>query len=187
MTPSDIVVAGDGRIYASDPLTGALYTARPGEERLLTLVGAGTFRSPQGLVPVDGGRKLLVSDYRYGLAAVNLSTKRVERVRTALPVALDGIDGMWAYGERIVAVQNGISPQRILLLELDHRATQVVRAEVLERGHPEWLEPTGGAVHGDAFYYIASGQWNRFGEGRVAKTGLPPLPTEIRRVTLPAS
>lgn len=186
-TPSDLVLTPDGTLFASDPLKGAIYSARPGDERLRTFVGSGTFRSPQGLVAVDGGRKLLVSDYRYGLATVNLATKAIERVRTALPLALDGIDGMWAHGDRIVAVQNGISPQRILLLTLDSRATEVIAVDVLERGHPDWLEPTGGSVYRDAFYYIASGQWNRFGEGGVARTELPPLPTEIRRIALPTA
>lgn len=184
-TPSDLFLAADGRLYASDPLNGSIYSAGPGDERLEAFIGSGTFRSPQGLVPVDGGRKLLVSDYRYGLATVNLATRRVERVRTSLAVALDGIDGMWVHGERIVAVQNGISPQRLLLIELDRRATAVVAVEILELGHPDWLEPLGGTIHDGAFHYIASGQWNRYGEGGVARTDLPPLPTVIRRVELP--
>ena len=60
-----------------------------------------------------------------------------------------------------------------------------VAVEILELGHPDWLEPLGGTIHDGAFHYIASGQWNRYGEGGVARTDLPPLPTVIRRVELP--
>ncbi|MXP09431.1 NHL repeat-containing protein [Pseudoblastomonas halimionae] len=184
-TPSDLVTTDDGTLYASDPLNGAIYSASPGDERMRTLVGAGTFRSPQGLVPVDGGRKLLVSDYRYGLATVNLRSGEIDLVATDLPVALDGIDGMWAHGNRIVAVQNGFSPQRLVLLSFDKHVRSVTAFDVLESGHPDWIEPIGGTVVGGIFYYNASGQWRRYGAGGTAKLDAPPLPTQLRSLPLP--
>jgi hypothetical protein len=75
--PSDIAVDGEGRVYASDPLSGALYVARPGAASLETLVGPGTLRSPQGIAVLPGDRRLVVSDYRYGLAMVDIATGEV--------------------------------------------------------------------------------------------------------------
>lgn len=47
-TPSDMAVDGAGRVYASDPLSGAVYVAGPGDVTLARLVEPGALRSPQG-------------------------------------------------------------------------------------------------------------------------------------------
>jgi hypothetical protein len=55
---------------------------------------------------------------------------------------------------------------------------------VLERAHPAFDEPTLGVVVGDDFYYIADGQWERFGEdGTVADAGAL-RPTVVLRLGL---
>jgi hypothetical protein len=59
----------------------------------------------------------------------------------------------------------------------------MVRAEVLERGHPRYDEPTLGVLVGDDMYYVANSQWERFGEdGRVANPESlePPVVLRLR-------
>jgi hypothetical protein len=47
-----------------------------------------------------------------------------------------------------------------------------------------WTEPTGGALVGDDLVHIATGQWDRFGDGGYPNAGHPPRPTEIRILPL---
>jgi len=178
-TPGDIALADDGTIYASDPLGGAIYAAHEGN--LTVWVGPGTFRSPQGLVPWNGG--LIVSDYGYGLAFV-APDRRVWRIDTEVPALLDGIDGMWRHGDRIVAIQNGARPPRIVELKLSADGLRVAAVRELERAHPAWTEPLGGTIVGDSFVYVATGQWDRFGEGGSVREGLVPQETDLRRLPL---
>jgi hypothetical protein len=179
-SPSDLAVADDGTVYASDPISGAVYVGRPGAGALEVLVPPGTFRSPQGLVPWDGG--LIVSDYAYGLAFVDRGGK-AWRIGAEVSVLLDGIDGMWRQGETIVAVQNGARPMRIVELSLAPDARQVRGLRVLERAHPGWTEPVGGNVSNGELVYVATGQWDRFGDGG-APAGSAPVPSEIRALPL---
>jgi hypothetical protein len=180
-SPSDLVVAGDGTVYASDPVSGAVYAGRPGAEALEELVPPGTFRSPQGLVPWEGG--LIVSDYAYGLAFIDGEGK-VWRVASEVPVLLDGIDGMWRRGETIVAVQNGARPMRIVELTVSPDGKRVRNLRVLERAHQGWTEPVGGNLSGDDLVYVATGQWDRFGDGGALTGERPPAATEIRVLPL---
>lgn len=180
-SPSDLAVAGNGTVYASDPVTGAVYVGRPGAEALEVLVPKGTFRSPQGLVPWDVG--LLVSDYAYGLAFVDKGGK-VWRVAAEGPMLLDGIDGMWRRGDRIVAVQNGARPMRIVELAMAPDGKRVSDLRVLERAHSGWTEPVGGNLSGEELIYVATGQWDRFGDGGAPTGDRPPEPTAIRVLRL---
>lgn len=180
---SDITVAEDGAVYASDPVGGGVYARFAGEDTLSTLIAPGTFRSPQGLAASADGRRLYVSDYRYGIAIVDLETRAVSRLVSDIPAILDGVDGLWRYGNELVAMQNGTSPMRIVAFRLSEDGLRVIGQRVLERAHADWTEPLSGSLDGDNLLYIGNGQWDRYVAGQQAQDK-PPLPTEIRILRL---
>jgi hypothetical protein len=181
-SPSDLAVVEGGTILASDPLSGAIYAATMTDGALRELVPRGTFRSPQGLVPW-GDEGLLVSDYAYGLALVDADA-RAWRVQADAPLLLDGIDGMWRYGDKVIAVQNGARPTRIIELSMSADGLRVTGMRVLERAHSSWTEPVGGAIVGDKLLYIATSQWGSYGSGGALRDGTAPRPTELRLLPL---
>lgn len=183
VTVSDLTVGPDGTVYASDPVGGGIYRARSDAAVLSALVAPGTFRSPQGLAVSADGARLYVSDYRYGLAIIDLASGAVSRLASEVAVALDGIDGLWRHEGELVAVQNGTAPMRIVALRLSQDGTRIIGHRVLEQAHPEWTEPLGGSIAAGALYYVANGQWDRFEKG-APKPDAPPLPTQIRRLPL---
>ncbi len=183
VTPSDITIGPDETLYASDPLGGGVYTAKPSDEQLTELIASGTFRSPQGLATSADNTKLYVSDYRYGIAVVDLATRDVSRLASDIPVILDGVDGLWRHGNELIAVQNGTSPMRISAFELSEDGLRVVGHRILEQANPEWTEPLGGSIDGDHLIYVGNGQWDRYIEGELA-AGAEPMPTQIRRLPL---
>lgn len=185
VNPSDIALGAKGTLYASDPIGGGVYRARAGETTLTQLIAPGTFRSPQGLAESADGRLLYVSDYGYGLAAIVLDQQRVLRLGagTALPIPLDGIDGLWRLGNSLIAVQNGTSPQRIVRLTLAYGGLSIQRAAVLEQANPAWTEPTSGSLDGHRLLYVATGQWDRFDNG-APLPGKAAQPTQVRLLQL---
>ncbi len=180
---SDIVVASNGTIYASDPIGGGLYRKTPGSEVLETLIEPGTLRSPQGLAVSEGGTQLYISDYRYGLAIVDTDNGTVSRLDSDVPVLLDGTDGLWLRNGELIAVQNGTSPMRISAFTLSEDGTRIIAARVLEQAHSEWTEPLGGSISGDALIYVGTGQWDRYDKGEL-REGMEAIPTQIRRLPL---
>jgi len=181
--PADLAIGSDGTFYTSDPMGGGVYTATPGDAKLSTLVAPGTLRSPQGLAISEDGSKLYVSDYRYGIAIIDLISGEVSRLSTELPIIVDGIDGLWRYGSELIAVQNGTSPMRISAFALSEDGSSIIGYRVLEQAHPEWTEPLGGSIDADALIYVANGQWDRYVSGFPAQDR-PPLPTQIRRLPI---
>ena len=162
---SDLAISRDATVYASDPLGGGIYRKPIAATALATLVEPGTFRSPQGLALSADERLLYVSDYRYGIAIVDLVSGAVERLESDVPAILDGVDGLWLHEGRLVAIQNGTAPIRISAFTLSEDGRRVVAATILEQGHPAWTEPLGGSISGGALYFIAHGHWDRFENG----------------------
>ena len=93
------------------------------------------------------------------------------------------MDGLWLHKGELVAVQNGTSPMRIIALRLSGDGTRIIGHRVLEQAHPEWTEPLGGSIAGDALYYVATGQWDRYDKGAL-RDGADAIPTVIRRLPL---
>ena len=183
-SPSDLTVGADGTLFASDPVSGAVYRGRAGASALETLMAPGTLRSPQGLVALAGTASIVVSDYAYGLALIDTSNGTVRRVAAATPVLLDGIDGLWLVGGKLIGVQNGARPMRIVELALSPDGAGVITADIREKAHSAWTEPVGGSISGDELVYVATGQWDRFGDGGVPSRDKPPGPTQIRVLSL---
>ena len=181
---SDIAVGPDGTVFGSDPVGGGVYTASLQDAAMTPLIAPGTFRSPQGLAVRPDGRSLFVSDYRYGIAVVTLPARQVYRLQMEEHALLDGVDGLWLYGNELVAVQNGLSPMRLIAITLGGGPASATGYRVIERNHTGWTEPLGGAISGNSLTYIDTGQWELFGEGGALVEGAQPRPTKVHRVPL---
>ena len=186
-SPGDLAVGSDGTVYASDPQSGAIYRARPDAAALEMLIPGGVMRSPQGLALSRDGRLLYAADYGYGLAVIDLASGHISRVPAVGSEMLDGIDGLVADGASLIAIQNGVSPGRIVRLHLTRGGAAVARVEVLERANPTWGEPTLGTIVNDGLLYVADAQWQRYGAGGAVTGDVPVRPTAIRILGLRGS
>jgi sugar lactone lactonase YvrE len=180
----DTAVAADGTLFASDSTSGAVYRCRPGCRTPEILVSPGRLRSPQGMVVWPGGHRLYLADYTHGLFRVDLPSGRLSRVLPPQPEMMESIDGLLRHGNRLIAIQNGTSPRRILAFTLDRAGQAIARMDVLERANPDWGEPTLGALDGDRLVYVADSQWERYGPNGAMRGEGPLRPTAIRSLPL---
>ncbi len=165
----DLTVSTAGEVFVTDSRAPVIYRIRPGGGQLQELVRDQRFSSLQGAVLSPDERRLVVADYRFGLYAIDLARSTVVRLAAPHDVTLRGVDGLYRHGQRLIAVQNGVGPQRVIRFAVDPGLTRVTGAAVLEANNPVFAEPTLGVVVGDELYYIANSQWERFGDdGSVA-------------------
>ena len=167
----DLVLAGN-TIYTTDSLTGVLYRYDIAADEFTALLEPGTFGSPQGLVLDESGQHLYVADYIGGLYRVAVEGGEVERVTMQGPASDYGIDGLYRYGDRLVAIQNGIQPHRVTSLRLSPDGMSIVETRVLAANLPGFDEPTLGAIHDGALYFVANSHWNRFDRDNTLPDGL---------------
>jgi len=162
MVLGDLIFTDNDTIYATESLTGALYRSSVSSSELTEVVAPGSLRSMQGLVVDASGQYLFVADYVGGLFRVRLSDYSVERVTSAKPLSLFGIDGLYRYGDELIAIQNGIRPNRVIALTPAPDGTAIITSRILARNLAEFDEPTLGTIVGDDFLFVANSHWNRF-------------------------
>jgi sugar lactone lactonase YvrE len=157
----DLAVGPRGDVFVTDSNDPVLYRVRPGADSLESIRDA-RFHSLQGLAPSPDGRFLILSDYSHGLLRVDLQRNTVIRIDDAPHSTSLGCDGIaWDRGA-IVAVQNGVTPNRVMRFVLDPALARITRADVLDQNWRDADEPTIGAVAGGQFVYVANSQWARF-------------------------
>ncbi|MEO1201198.1 MAG: PQQ-binding-like beta-propeller repeat protein [Pseudomonadota bacterium] len=157
----DFVIADDGTFFLSDQTDGVVYRYDAASEEFAAVTERGAIRSPQGLVIADA-QTLYVADYIGGLYRVDLATGGLTRVSAPDDTSLYGIDGLYGYGDALIAIQNGIRPNRVVRLELSEDGLEVTASRILAMNLEHFDEPNLGTVVGDRFYFIANSHWNRF-------------------------
>ena len=164
----DVVVDSAGTAYTTDSNSPAIYVLRNG--KLEEFIGAEPFRSPQGICLSADEKTLFVADYSRGIFAFDIATRKHRKVilsEGTTPVA--GIDGLYCYKGSLIAIQNGVQPNRVLQIFLNPEATEIERVAVLESNHKLFPEPTLGTIVGDDFFYIGNSMIGQYLENPEAE------------------
>jgi hypothetical protein len=160
----DLTLDSRGNVYASDSISPAIYAIRMEKDEIELFCAASPMINPQGLVLADEENKLLVADYLKGFFLIDLRTREVAPVSAPQNAAVNGSDGIYRVGNDIVAVQNGIKPNRVARLKFTKDWRAIEKVDVLEANNPLFDEPTLGVLVEDSFYFIANSQWGAIDE-----------------------
>lgn len=160
-TLGDLAVGATGDVFVTDSNQPVLYRLRVGGDTLERITHP-LFRSLQGIAPAPDGRIVYLADYSHGLLRVDVETSTVERLADAPRSTSLGCDGIvWDRGA-IIAVQNGVSPARVMRFVLQPDGRRIARADLLDRNSAVADEPTIGTIAGGEFVYVANSQWEKF-------------------------
>lgn len=160
----DMVLNSRGDVFASDSISPEIYVIRQGASEMELFLRSSDFSSPQGLAFSSDERSLFLADYSNGIFSIDVATKRITNFPAPSGSTLLGIDGLYSYNGSLIAVQNGVNPQRIIRLSMKPGDTGIDRLDVIEANNPVFDEPTLGVMIKDSFYYIANSQWGAIDE-----------------------
>lgn len=162
----DLAISGNGDVYISDSVSPALYRIAREKDELELFLTSELFRSLQGVTFSPDEKYLFVADYSVGLLLVDLAARQVKKITAPDNVAFTTVDGMYFYKNSLIAIQNGINPQRVVRFFLNKNFDRIERAEVIAANHPLFNEPTLGLLQQDTFYFIANSQWSSFNKDK---------------------
>lgn len=180
----DIAVSADGDVFVSDADAGIVYRIERGEEEMEAFA-RDELVSPQGLVVTSDGRRVLVADYVRGIASLERESGELEWLPVPDSVAVSGIDGLVRVGHRLIAVQNGVNPKRVIELRLDDAERRVTGWRALESATPLLTEPTHAVVVGPEVFFIADSGWDRLDPNGQVKPGMTLVPAHVLRLAVP--
>ena len=168
-------VASDGTVYAADMATPGVYRLQPGERHPQPFFRHSDFASTRGIALSDDDSKLYMADYEIGIFVVDTSDAG-QAWKLFAPENLNegGIDGLYWWNEHLVAIQNGIDPDRVLRLKLGEDGLGVVEVAPIVSALPQFDTPTYGMIIDDELVFLAGSHWHHVdANGRATGAGLP--------------
>jgi hypothetical protein len=181
-TPGEIAVTSAGEVLVSDGTRGLLYRLPVGAPVVRT-VRHPLLRSPQGIALSSDARTAWIADWTIGLLRWELSTDSITRLAEPSGGTLLGIDGLARHSSWLIGVQNGLSPARIVGIELDAAGASIRQIRTLDRQRYEG-EPTVGTVEGDLYQFVASSHWPFYNDDGRRRVGSALPPVVLRRLRL---
>lgn len=180
----DIALTAQGDVIVSDGDRGGVYRV-PANGTGMQRLDDGDFISPQTPAVLPDGKHVVVPDYVRGIGVLEIATRQVRWLATEGRFALSGCDGLYFDRGRLIAVQNGTSPERVVAFTLDPSLTRVESETIIEQSTDTLGDPTHGVVIGDDFYYIANSGWDVIDDHGNMKPGARPSVPRIMRAQLP--
>jgi hypothetical protein len=126
---------------------------------------------------------LAVADYANGIHVIDMATKTRTILAAPPRTTLLGLDGLARYGRDLIGVQNGVNPQRVVLIRMNPSWGAIEGVEVLAANLPEMNEPALATVQGQSLWVVGNAQWSHFADdGKLTK---PLGPTHLPQLKLP--
>ena len=167
-TLSTIALGKNGQVFAADGVRNMIYRVDNGA--LKVMVENPKLTSIRGLAVSGDGKKLYFADYSLGIFGVDLAAgKGFDLAYPADRLVLGGIDGLYWYDDALVAIENGMSPKRVIRLRLDADGRSVAHVMPIDAGNPAFGVPTYGTIDGDSLYFIANSQKSLYDQYGVLK------------------
>jgi WD40 repeat protein len=160
----DLTINKNGDVFATDSVSPNIYFIDAKKDSLELFLENDSFFSLQGLTFSADEKYLFVADYSKGISKIDVKTKKIQQLLPSENITVLGIDGLYFYKENLIAIQNGVNPNRVIRLKLDKSYSMILSFETLEANHESFNEPTLGLIIGTEFYFIANSQWNLINE-----------------------
>jgi hypothetical protein len=91
------------------------------------------------------------------VARVDTATGEPKRLPQPDTVVTGGIDGLYWHEGDLLGIQNSTNPGRVIRIALADKGTRIAGLTVLQsHHHPEFAEPTTGAIANGALHVIAN-------------------------------
>ncbi len=172
-----LTVASDGTIFAADSITPSVFRLGPDDESPRLFFGHPNLTSLRGVAVSSDDARLYVADYDLGIFVVDAQDPN-QAWKLAVPETLNegGIDGLYKWENHLVAIQNGVIPQRILRLALGEDGLGVVGIAPVAAALEQFDTPTFGVMNGSRLVFLAGSHWQYVdARGRNRGGQLPPV------------
>jgi hypothetical protein len=170
-----LAVGPDGTVFAADSQTRQIFKLEG--ETLRPIVDNQRLSSIRGITVDPSGKHLYFSDYELGLFALELSTGKPIDLKVSKSVTLFGIESLYWQDNSLVAVQNGMRPQRVVRLVLTPDGTGVSASLPIDVGQTDWGQITRGAIADNRLYLLANSQ-----KGGYDSLGVPRDVAKLERI-----
>jgi hypothetical protein len=165
----DLILNKAGDVFVSDSRNNIIFKVNPQSKTLEPYFSSDEFWNIQGIGFSEDETYLYIADYIKGIFRLTPKTKELKLLPVEAITAVKGVDGLYVYGNKLITIQNGVQPMRVMELALSQTHDAIVAARTIDRAHADFNEPTNGCLVNNTLYYVANSQWNGYDEQKRIK------------------
>jgi sugar lactone lactonase YvrE len=168
---NDVQIDAEGHTaYLSDSDQGTIWRLSLDDGALDRLIPENSLRDVNGLALTADGRGIHAA-WRYGIAYVDLKTGKLKkRIDAKLRDHVSIIDGLYRVGNDLAGIQSITTPGRVVRITLSRGGKRAVAVRTLQsHHHPDFDQPTTGAVMGNRLRVLATTQISRLNPDRTIR------------------
>lgn len=170
-----MALASDGTVYVADTRQPVIFRLETGSDALQPFFGSRDFSSLRGMALSADDGLLYLSDYEQGIFILATDGSN-QGWKLAVPDTLNqgGIDGLYWWENHLVVIQNGVSPQRVLRLQLGPDGLGVTAVAPVLAALETFDTPTFGVMDGSRLVLFSGSHWQHVdGRGNPLAEELP--------------
>ena len=165
----DLILNKAGDVFVSDSRNNIIFKVNPQSKTLEPYFSSDEFWNIQGIGFSEDETYLYIADYIKGIFRLTPKTKELTLLPMEAMASAKGVDGLYVYENKLITIQNGVQPMRVMELALSQTHDAIVAARTIDRAHADFNEPTNGCLVNDTLYYVANSQWNGYDEKKKIK------------------
>ncbi|GHN00143.1 hypothetical protein WSM22_16320 [Cytophagales bacterium WSM2-2] len=172
---NDLAVTSSEDVFISDSDNGAIFHISPQLDKPELWLKDDRLRDINGIALLKDGS--LVVNASMGFFKINIQTKEIATLPFPgyYPMFIDGLS---AYDQSMIGIQNVIFPASINRYYLNSSLDKIEKAIVLVANHPLFEIPTTGTIVDDWFYFVGNSQLQNYEKGKFKD------PAKLREVVI---
>lgn len=151
-----IAVTNDGHVYVIDRNKPIIYRKMPESTKLEAYVAHPELVSLTDLAVAPDNSKLFVSDTAMGIWVIDPVVQQAAMLAGPETLNLGGITGMEFIDGKLLVIQNGFNPQRLIRLNLDNGDSEVGEVAPMAIALESFDGPGTSTLTEDSIYYFAN-------------------------------
>lgn len=168
----DLTINSKGNVFVSDGKTNTIFEVNEDNKSLEPYFTSSEFWNIQGIAFSNDDQYLFIADYIKGPYRLDTSSKQLLKIEMEVDESFKGIDGLLYFNHSLIAIQNGVSPNRVVRYFLNDALDKFTDCTTIDRAHPAFNEPTMGYLVGNRLFYIANSSWGAYDENFNIKPAL---------------
>ncbi len=151
-----LALTGDGQVYVIDRATPIIYEIVPDSGKLEPFMGSPELVKLTDIAVKPDNSRLFVSDAVMGVLVIDPAAQQSVMLGGPPNLNLSGVGTLEYLNDQLFIVQGGISPQRLMRLDLDAGGATVMDVGPMAIALEEFDHPETGTLGEDGMYYFAS-------------------------------
>ncbi len=154
--PSSLAIAPDGSLFVADSVQPIIWKIE--DSSIVKVAENPKLTGIRALVVNGRGDVLYLADHELGILGIDLAAGTAFQLTGPPSLTLYAVDALAWHDNKMIAVQNGFPPARVMRFALDEKGHQIVNTQILDAANAAFGIPGNGAVGDDGFYMIANSQ-----------------------------